>query len=498
MLACCIGALIVLWALLGLAVNQLALTGLTGLAWPGVHVAVETSVALASLFGALVLSLFPADRAGVRLGWVAGGFLVMGAGALVFGVLEPLLNSRSAPGSPAYVWLVTRSAACLLFVAGLVPAMPPRLPRWTVSASVGALAVALGLAPLLGDSTFATLPGPGPEGAAYGIAGWYWSISLIPLGLSATAVAGAFRWRSGTLGGWLLLAMVLLAGSQFHSLFWPSAFSPLLSTVDILRLCFAGIVAVGGIFELRRLAAERAALLSVERENNRRLGELAALRADFTAMVAHELSSPLTAIRAFASVLTAGDLGREERNRAGEAIEQQAATLEALVSDVRAAAAVERDDFSVNARPVMLDALLSEAAVFARALPGGHPVEVVNEGREKVLADAERIGQVVRNLLTNAAKFSPEGGLVEIRAHRSGRRVRMEVADRGPGIHPDDMGRVFEKFGRGRDRLGRPVPGVGLGLYLSRRIVQAHGSELGVESAPGEGTTFFFYLEVAG
>jgi RNA polymerase sigma factor (sigma-70 family) len=107
------------------------------------------------------------------------------------------------------------------------------------------------------------------------------------------------------------------------------------------------------------------------------------------------------------------------------------------------------------------------------------------------------MGQVLRNLLSNAAKYAPPGTPIELRAVRRGEHVRIEVADHGFGIHPDDMPRIFEKFGRGRDRGGRKVAGAGLGLYLSRRIVQAHGSDLTVESTPGVGSVFGFDLPVA-
>jgi signal transduction histidine kinase len=107
-----------------------------------------------------------------------------------------------------------------------------------------------------------------------------------------------------------------------------------------------------------------------------------------------------------------------------------------------------------------------------------------------------RIGQVVRNLLTNAAKYSPAGTPITLRTTRRGDRVRIEVVDRGGGIHPDDLHRVFEKFGRGRDVTGDKTAGVGLGLYLSRRIVRAHGSDLKVDSTPGTGCVFSFELEV--
>jgi signal transduction histidine kinase len=114
-----------------------------------------------------------------------------------------------------------------------------------------------------------------------------------------------------------------------------------------------------------------------------------------------------------------------------------------------------------------------------------------------VLADRERIGQVLRNLLSNAAKYSGPRAPIELCAERHGDYVRFTVRDEGYGIHPDDMERIFEKFGRGRDRSGRRVTGVGLGLYLSRRIVQLHGSELEVDSALDEGSSFSFELEIA-
>ncbi len=111
-----------------------------------------------------------------------------------------------------------------------------------------------------------------------------------------------------------------------------------------------------------------------------------------------------------------------------------------------------------------------------------------------MLANPERVGQVLRNLLSNAAKYSPEGAPIELRVIGKKGRVRLEVADRGPGIHPDDVTRIFEKFGRGRERY--KMPGVGLGLYLSRRIVRGHGSELTVQTKVGEGSVFGFELKV--
>ncbi len=255
------------------------------------------------------------------------------------------------------------------------------------------------------------------------------------------------------------------------------------------------------------------------REANRRLGELATLRADFTAMVAHELDTPLAVIRGYADILATGELGPAEGERALAQIQAETEVLNALVEDVRVAASAERKDFVVNPREVPADELLDAAARFVVTLPGEHPlsVEYSTEGERwdgvragfadpfifggaggrEVWADRYRIGQVLRNLLANAVKYSPEGSPIGLRAVPGDTpgHLRIEVTDRGPGIHPDDMDRVFEKFGRGRNPDGNKVSGLGLGLYLSRRILRAHGSDLTVGARPGGGSVFGFELE---
>ena len=236
------------------------------------------------------------------------------------------------------------------------------------------------------------------------------------------------------------------------------------------------------------------------RETNRRLNELALLKADFTAMVAHELGAPLAAIRRLTEVLGAKETEQEVRAYASDAIGVELSTLDALVADVQASAAVERDDFRIELRPVTLGDLLADAEAYAHSLPGDSVRFMLGpdvEGSAEVLADPERIGQVLRNLLSNAAKYSPEGVPIELRATRAQGRVRLEVADHGPGIQPEDVTRIFEKFGRGHDRKGGKIKGVGLGLYISRGIVRAHGGSITVESTPDEGAVFGFELEMA-
>jgi signal transduction histidine kinase len=249
------------------------------------------------------------------------------------------------------------------------------------------------------------------------------------------------------------------------------------------------------ITERKQLEEERAALLAAEREVTRRLADLAVLKADFTAMIAHELGSPLAAVR-WSAELLASEAMTDNQASALATIRSETDALVALIADVHTAAAGERHDFATVLRPASVDAILADATAFARTLPGDHPIICNRLAQVEVLADAQRIGQVFRNLLSNAAKYSPPSSPIEIRGTRDGGHVRFEVVDRGVGVAPDEVTCIFEKFGRARDVTGERVPGLGLGLYLSRRIVRAHGGELTVDSRPGTGSTFGFALEV--
>jgi signal transduction histidine kinase len=472
----------------------------------------EAASALARLFAALVLGLFLADAVGWRARWVAGGLVVLGLGHLIFGYLEPLIQEDPPElNESLYEAFVTQTLVCALFMVGLFPGRPPRLVVWAATAIPVSLVVSYAvpfeflhaeewmppLARIANPERSLTLGSP-----LVWLTPWHWVLSMLPLGLAAAAVAGAF-WQSrrGLLRSWLLFAVVLLAGSVLHDYLWPSAYGgSLLTTADVLSLLFAVVVAVGGISELRRVASERARLLATERERAQRLNELNALRSDFSAMIAHELETPIASVRKLNEMLSAQGEDREVRDYATTATERELDALTNLVRDVRAVAAVEREGFGIEARPLPLEELLADAEVYASTLPGHHPIEVMVRGDirvgERALADPERIGQVLRNLLSNAAKYSPEGTPIELRVGKKEGRIRIQVADHGQGVHPDDLPRIFEKFGRGSDREKHKTPGVGLGLYLSQRIVRSHGSELTVQTRIGEGSVFGFELAV--
>ena len=171
--------------------------------------------------------------------------------------------------------------------------------------------------------------------------------------------------------------------------------------------------------------------------------------------------------------------------------------LDRLVNDIAAVTVAEREDFSVQLHPVSLTVLFDGAEAFAPGVLAEHQLTVLPPPEMLVWCDPERVSQVLRNLLQNAAKHTPAGTSVELRAHREGQQVRIEVADDGPGLAAEDVDLIFEKFGRGPSAAAHQTSGAGLGLYVSRQIMRAHGSDLTVDSTPGEGTVFSFNLKVA-
>jgi signal transduction histidine kinase len=218
--------------------------------------------------------------------------------------------------------------------------------------------------------------------------------------------------------------------------------------------------------------------------------------AEFASMIAHELGSPIAAIQHASEVLALQPLTAQQE-RARSLIELETRALRLLAGDLRAVASQQRETFDWHPQPVSLQAMLEAARDFALTAPGNHPVNLEPVPDVDVMVDPGRIAQVLRNLLTNAAKYTPPEAPITIRSWREQDRAWIAVVDQGPGIHPEDMPYIFSKFVRGRQRDGSDVSGLGLGLYLSKLIVEAHGGRLGVESAPGEGATFSFSVPIA-
>lgn len=230
-----------------------------------------------------------------------------------------------------------------------------------------------------------------------------------------------------------------------------------------------------------------ARLVGIEIENAR-------MKADFAANVSHELRSPITQIRLKAESLQLDLCYDDEDRRAHyDAIVRESERLSRLVDNILDFAAIERGAKTYTLRPEDLGAILrtqlaaAEDQILAKAL---RLEAELQDDLPTVWVDREALGQVLTNLISNAIKYGADGGVVGVRAWTEPDAACFAVYDKGMGMTPADLARVFEHFFRSDDPRVRRRKGTGIGLTIVRYIVEEHRGTIGVESAPGEGTTF--------
>ena len=225
---------------------------------------------------------------------------------------------------------------------------------------------------------------------------------------------------------------------------------------------------------------------------------LETLRKDFVANVSHELRTPITAVRSAVDTLRltlAGDPSASERFV--DIIDRNAQRLGALVEDLLDLSRIESKDYRPEAKPVPLRTVADQALTLLRARVEEKKLDLENEispDLPPARADRRALEQVFTNLLDNAVKYCPAGSRVRLRAQESERKLRVEIADTGPGIEPRHLSRLFERFYRVDSGRSRDMGGTGLGLSIVKHLVETMGGTIGVESTPGRGSTFWFTL----
>jgi len=219
----------------------------------------------------------------------------------------------------------------------------------------------------------------------------------------------------------------------------------------------------------------------------------------FLADVIHELKTPLAAAKAQAQ-LALHQLGDRRTDattaRSLRLISQQIDRLNRLVGDLLEASRLEAGSVELQTSQFDLSALLEEMRNRMQPLGDRHPIRINAPEKLSLIADKDRIEQVLANLLSNAIRYSPEGGPIEVDAETTGDGVHIQVRDRGLGIPREHQQLVFERFGRAH---GTAFGGLGLGLAISKGIVERHGGRIWVESTgrPGEGSVFHVQLPLA-
>jgi signal transduction histidine kinase/CheY-like chemotaxis protein len=217
------------------------------------------------------------------------------------------------------------------------------------------------------------------------------------------------------------------------------------------------------------------------------------MREEVLAIVSHDLRHPLQSILMQAQLLAEDP----QSNAAGRAIVRSSRRMVRMIDDLLDIASIEAGCLSVELQPLSaarlaLEALESFRSVAAERAVSLHPA--LPDERTRVSCDRDRILQVLSNLIGNAIQFTPNGGSITVTAEPEGGCVRFAVSDTGPGIPPEQLPYVFERFWRAPQSFRK---GAGLGLYIARRIVEAHGGTMSVKSEVGAGSTFFFTLPSA-
>jgi signal transduction histidine kinase len=234
-------------------------------------------------------------------------------------------------------------------------------------------------------------------------------------------------------------------------------------------------------------------------------------KSDFVSMVSHELKTPMTSIRGYTDLLSAGAVGpvNEAQGNFLNTIRANVERMQILVSDLADVARIEAGRLRLDYRAESINAIIKEVVAFAQnqvSASNQNLVVDVPENLPQVWGDRGRLIQVLTNLVSNANKYSPEQATLTIKARHVANQwdaagaayvIHLSVSDTGYGISEQDQRKIFQKFFRAEDQEIRNVPGTGLGLNITRHLVEIQGGQIWFESQYRKGTTFHFTVPVA-
>lgn len=230
-----------------------------------------------------------------------------------------------------------------------------------------------------------------------------------------------------------------------------------------------------------------------------RFREAEEMKSTFVSVISHELKTPVALIKGYASTLAREDANwdRSTLREGLDVIGEESDRLNALINNLLDASRIQAGGFKLERADVALPRLAAAVVESFRLQTDKHRF-VIDFAPDfpAVFGDEERLRQVLNNLLSNAIKYAPQGGEIRVGGWREGEQVTVYVADQGIGIPAAEQGKLFQRFYRVDSSLRRSTQGAGLGLYLCRSIVEAHGGRIWLRSEPGKGTTVFFTLPI--
>lgn len=226
------------------------------------------------------------------------------------------------------------------------------------------------------------------------------------------------------------------------------------------------------------------------------------LKTEFVSMVSHELRTPLTSIKGYVDLLLEGEVGdvSEEQQEFLTIVKNNADRLVALVNDLLDMSRIEAGKVQLNVGTLDLGLLLRGVVDSLRPQIESKQQRLTVDVPEKlppVIGDTDRVIQIVTNLVSNAYKYTPPMGSIRLNAHVQGDVIRVDVNDTGVGLSADELKQIFSRFFRARNRATQEAGGTGLGLTITRSLVELHDGTMTVTSTPGEGSTFSFTLPIA-
>jgi signal transduction histidine kinase len=227
------------------------------------------------------------------------------------------------------------------------------------------------------------------------------------------------------------------------------------------------------------------------------LERLNKVKSEFVAIVSHEFRTPLTGIQGFSEMLRDEDLSVHEMKEYAADINKDARRLNRLVNEMLDLGRMESGKMALNSESIDLNAIVNDIVDSMQPNSSKHRfVLKLDRALPTLVADRDKVTQVVTNLASNAVKYSPKGGEVTITTRTEGSLVHLTVVDRGVGMPPALLESVFEPYSRVESGANRFIRGTGLGLPIARQLVKLHGGRIWAESVEGEGSTFHCVLPV--